>query len=275
MGDKMKNSDVKSNIIKNKVIAVWGTNGVGKSSFATQIAVLLSQDKNLNVLVLDFNTINPSLDHYFGISKDISNLPYNINDQQNNLNNTGLGFAYDAKKRGIFDAKLLKKIIVTHPTMKNLHVLTGNYLFNLFEMFDEMLFDIIIGEAKKNFDIIIIDTNSIFFVDSTYSALKNADAILSLAEADFTSLRDINRSINYLASYVLKEKFKIIINKYTKKHIDKASIKQILEDHILMEIIDCNEKHVTSKLQKHPFVLNCSQKEKKSYLNVVEKILEI
>ena len=272
MGDKMKNSVVKLNNVKNKVIAVWGTNGAGKSSFATQIAVLLSQDKNFNVLVLDFNTINPSLDHYLGISKDISNLPYNINDQQNSLNNTGLGFAYDAKKRGIFDSKLLKKIIITHPTMKNLHVLTGNYIFDLFEMFDEELFDSIIGEAKKNFDIIIIDTNSMFLVDATYSALKNADTILCLAEADFTSMRDINRSINYLTPYISKEKFKIVINKYTKKHIDKTSIKQTLEDHILMEIIDYNEKHVTSKLQKHPFVLNCTQKEKKTYLNVVERI---
>lgn len=271
----MKSSAVKSNISKNKVITVWGTNGSGKSSFATQIAVLLSQNKNKNVLVLDFNTINPSLDHYFGISKDISAIPYNINDNQNALDNTGLGFAYDAKKRGILDARLLKKIVITHPAIKNLHILTGNYLFNLFEMFDEELFDIIIGESKKLFDIIIIDTNSTFFIDATFCALKNSDVVFGLAEADFTSLRDINRAIGYLSSYIPKEKFKIVINKYTKKHIDKATIKQTLEDYILTEIIDYNEKHVVSKLYKRPFISNCSQKEKKPYINIVESILEV
>lgn len=272
IGDRMKNSAGNNNNFGGKVVAVWGTNGAGKSSIITQIAVILGADKNLNILVVDFDTLSPSLDHYFGISKDINYSPLSEQDKHNK-GNSSLGYAYDAYKRGIFDAKLLKDIVIEHPLTKNLHVFTGNYQYNLFELFNEELFNVIIEEAKKIYDIILIDTNSVFFVDATFVALKKSNLVYAVAEADYTSLREVNRAIDYLKAYMPKEKFEIIINKYTNKHIDKTTIKQTLEDFVIGETVESNEKHIISKIYKKPFVTNCSQKEKKAYINIADRLL--
>ena len=91
--------------------------------------------------------------------------------------NTSLNYAYDAIERKIFDQNILKEIIVEHPKYKNLHILTGNYLLNVFEMLNTNHFINIIEAAKKIYDILIIDINSVMFVDATYVSLNNADII--------------------------------------------------------------------------------------------------
>ncbi len=273
MGDTMEKFDVKNDITKNKIITVWGNSGAGKSTFCTQMAVLLSKEYNFSVLVLDFNTLSPSLDHFLGINKEVPNPPYNIEDNKTGAISTGLSYAYDANKRGIFDSKFLKKIVCVHPDIPNLHIFTGNYLFNMFEMFDEDIFKNIIVQAKKFYDYLIIDTNSTFYIDSTYVSIKNADIVYTITGGDYTSLRDTNRSIEYLSSFVAKDKFQIIINKYTNKHLNKLSINQVLEGQNLLETIEYNQVYISSQINKKPFVLSCKSKDKRPYINLIEKIL--
>lgn len=271
MGDMMNYSEVKNRKLEDKVIAVWGTTGSGKSTFCTQMAVLLSKEYNYNVLVLDFDILNPSLDHFFGINKEVAVPPYNIEDKRDSIIGTGLGYAYDAHKRGIFDAKLLKKIVSHHPDIPNLHILTGNYLFSMFEMFNEELFVRIIAEAKKMYDCLIIDTNSTFFIDATYVALKNADVVYTITEGDYTKLRDVNRSLEYLSAFLDKELFQVIINKYTDKHLNKLSISQVLECAKASQYIDYNEKYINSQINKKPYILYGSKKDKRPYIDLIEK----
>lgn len=264
-----------NNIPTKKVIAVWGNPGVGKSTFTTQIGLLLAENSDSKVLVMDFNTINPSLDHYFGISKQPSNISYLIDDNKEAAFNTSLNYSFDAIERGIFDQNILREIVIEHPKYNNLHILTGNYLLNVFEMLNSKHFSSIIDNARKIYDILIIDINSVIFVDATLVTLKNADVIYTLTEADYTSLREINKSITYLNTLIPKEKFRLIINKYSKKHLDKITINQIVNDYKITGFIDYNEKHISSKINKTPFVTSCKNADKKEYLKIVEEILNI
>lgn len=266
--------DSKLNIPTKKVVTVWGTPGSGKSSFAVQIALLIAQTKKLKVIILDFDTLYPSLDHYFGISKEPENITYKINEQDSEICNTSLSYAYDAIERGIFNTKVLQEVVVTHPEYKNLNILTGNYRLNMFEMLKEKHFNEIIEAAKKVYDIIIIDTNSVVFVDATYVSLKESDLIFAVTEADYTSIREINKTLSYISSYIPKSKLNIIINKYTNKHIDKITVSQALESLNVLKVIDYYDKHIKSKINKKPFIFNCKDKEKKAYLEIVNSIID-
>lgn len=260
--------------ITNHIITVWGLPGAGKSTFAAQVALLLAEQTGARVLLADFDILFPVLDHYMGISKEPEGVSYKINDEENKTPNTGLAYAYDAIERGTLSRKLFNEIAISHQKQKNLDILTGNYSLDMFEMLTEKHFNTIIEVAKKAYDYIILDTNSVLFIDSTFTALKNADIIYTISEGDYSGLREINKGIEYLSPYISKEKFQVIVNKYTGKHLDKTTIEQVLTGVKLAQVIDYNAKYITSKIEKKPFILGCSKGKKKPYVEIVKEILK-
>lgn len=272
MSKEKSNEIFESSSVSSKTIAVWGLPGAGKSIFAAQVALLLAEQTGFRVLLADFDILFPTLDHYMGISKEPESVSFKISDEERKIPNTGLAYVYDAIERNIFSQKLLGEIVISHPKQKNLDILTGNYSLNMFEMLTEKHFDTIIEVAKKAYDYIILDINSVLFIDATFAALKSADVVYTISEGDYSSLREINKGLKYISTYISKEKFKVVINKYTRKHLDRITMEQVLEEIKIAQIIDYNDKHITSKIEKKPFVLGCSKSEKKPYLEVVEEI---
>lgn len=274
MSKKQSDESVGFSSESNQVITVWGLPGSGKSTFATQVAVLLAEQVGSRVLLADFDSLFPALDHYMGISKEPEGVSYKINDVENPTPSTGMAYAYDAIERGIFNQKYFNEIVSSHPKHKNLDILTGNYSLNMFEMLAEKHFNTIIEVAKNVYDYIILDTNSVLFIDATFVALKSANMVYTICEGDYSGLREVNKNLEYLSSYISKEKFDVVINKYTPKHLDRTTMEQVLEGVKIAQIIDYNAKHVISKIEKRPFVLNCNAKEKKPYVEIVEKIIK-
>lgn len=66
---------IKDNLsnIKNKILVLSGKGGVGKSTFSTLLAFLLSSDPDLNIGLLDLDITGPSIPKMIGTMSDTSN----------------------------------------------------------------------------------------------------------------------------------------------------------------------------------------------------------
>lgn len=150
-----------------QLVAYWSVlDQAGKTFSLVNTSLLLATNKDLKILILDFNIENPNVHLHFGIADADRNLGALVDDVED---------GYELTK-GNFD-----NYLVTHPLYKNLKILPGyilkmkskdpQFMFSLFE-------NIIDIAQKSNYSTILVDTASGVDDELTASILRHVNKIL-------------------------------------------------------------------------------------------------
>lgn len=256
---------------KQEIIAFSGTSGSGKSSLLVQLATLLSQKAEANIICLDLNTEFPALDQFFGVPRQPETVTHFIGKDKN----SSLNYMIDSIDKGTFDNMIFEELSLTPKKLENVKVVTGNYsLYDCQHTLNTEYYSKILDKAKELFDFMFVDTSSNLFVDSTRFVLKNATTIMFTTEATYLGLRKTRTMLDlFVASWdVSPSKIKIVINRIDENSLDNEAIKEILKEFEVVGFINYNTKHQLCLNKNTPMVLHASKREKNQYLRLLEGI---
>lgn len=247
-------------VYNNQIISVAGSGGVGKSIITGVLANQLHK-KYKNILIVDLDILNNSMNTIFGVNK----YPFKIRKRIENLKD---------KSKIKFDSSNVESLIVK--VRDNVDLLSGtNLLFN-FEKYEKSGFERIINKLQNQYELILVDTSSECFLDNNKYIMKISNQIIFLVEAN---LVQIQKSKNLLDIYlerwkIDKDKIKIIVNKNNKNSIDIKLLKKIFyEAEIIGKIsLDDRYTYLINHECKYNFIVD--KKIKKDYEKINNEILK-
>jgi MinD-like ATPase involved in chromosome partitioning or flagellar assembly len=152
----------------NEIIAFWSILDQSARTFSMiNTGLMLASNKQLKILMLDFNTENPNIHLQFGF----------VPDPEKNL-----GAIIEDLDDGIeLSKESFDNYLIAHPTYKNLKILPGQILKNQNrnqkQLYD-LLENIIIIAEQSNYSTILIDINSGLRDELTINILKKVSKIL-------------------------------------------------------------------------------------------------
>lgn len=264
----VKETVYKTKTLRQKILAFYTTdNALLTADLITQIAVLLSQKVEQKILILDFNTLFPVMDHFLGIDKNIDiESKYDVGD------NTSLVSMYNAIERNILNDCNFSNFVKKHPKYKNLDVVTGLYDLALFEKMSNDYFERIIDTAATIYDTILINTNPDISLGSTFVPISKATDIICVTEGNYTEIRNLLFVINNLKSKIQQDKFKIVMSNITDKSLDEETIKEIFKGYDILSYIPYDEAKERSLNDQKPFISTLNKKRLEPYIKVLENL---
>lgn len=228
----IKNKTNKNSKVKNKIISVVGTPGVGKSIF---ISLFSKNVKNKKILIIDFDIYNKSLDLIFG---------YNTKNQKEKstikVNN---------------NIELLSKIEIFFKE----NYIEKNKIRNILNSF------------SKKYDLIIIDNTSEYSCEYTKEILKNSDSIIFLSDANLIELNKTKKLLEkYINKWKIeKEKFNVVFNKININSINNKILNNLFSDFNILGKINFSNKYnliINNNLKMLNKNIN------KEYINIIKKM---
>ncbi len=244
---------------KQEVIAISGTNGSGKSTFAVNFARNLAQKSDAKILLIDLDTLNGNIDEIFGINK----IPQNVEIIMDEDKKCGLNYAVDLITKNRFDTNVLDELIISE---KGVDVLTGNTSLHYCQnVLKEEYYDKILTSAKEKYDFIIIDTSSNVFLDSTKWALQIATKILFVTENTYVCLKKSTQLLNVLINVwrIWKSKINLIVVRRENNGLEIELMQKIMDNIAVVGSIKNNDNTEYEKiLSKINFVPKKSLGEK-------------
>jgi CO dehydrogenase nickel-insertion accessory protein CooC1 len=185
---------------KNKVIAIAGNYGSGKSLVTTILGKTFKK-YNISTIIVDFDIINSSINMLFRVPK--------YNNDYNVITNPEQCIRKISNKLDVFcgiDLLFNEENKIDYEKVKN-----------LFEF------------LKIKYDLILIDTSSETTLKYIKTVLLNVDKIIFLLEP---SILEIKKAENLLEIYIEDwgipiNKFKILLNKVNSNSIDEDILKNI------------------------------------------------
>lgn len=223
---------------KQEIIAINGTNGVGKTTITCNLAKCLSNKSNSKILVIDFDTLSGNLDELF----DINKIPQNVEIGIDLDKRCGINYAADLIAKNRFDSNVFDEIVVK---VKGIDVLTGNdSLYYCQEILNEDTYNKILEAAKEKYDFIILDTSSNIFLDSTRWCLQKATKVMFALENNYLNLKKATQLLEIYTSTwgILKSKISVLINKEKVNGLSSELISKILESYEIVGKIKNNEE---------------------------------
>lgn len=222
-----------------KIIIISGISGVGKSFFTVNISKYLAEQKN-NILIIDFDFINNSIQTLFGIKNKTENNP-----DKNNIKN--LIIKINSKINLISQANLI------------------------FDKNEELKILKIIQELKTKYNFIIIDINN---CEEILNSIKNEiDKIIFITEPNILQIKKskniLDKYINKL--YIEKQKIFILLNKVKNDSISFNILKKVFQNYNIIGKINFinNYNFIINQNMKNIFLEN---KIKNQYKNIARKI---
>jgi len=254
---------------KQEVIAVVGSGGTGKTDFLVQIAALLAKMSQTKILCIDLNTEFPTLNCFFGISRQPEGIDYFIG----NGKDSSLNYMVDSIDKDRFNSDEFEELVIKHKGFSNLDILTGNNsLYDCQNTLNVNYYKLILDKAKEIYDFIFIDTSSNIFLDSTQFAVANATGVFFVTEPNIASMQKTASMLDLLLNVwdVNKKKIQLVINKMGKHSLDKEIVKELLSEYNVCSFIEYNQKHDYCLNKGVPFVINAGEKETEPYRKIVE-----
>lgn len=228
----IKNKTNKNNKVKNKIISVVGTPGVGKSIF---ISLFSKNVKNKKILIIDFDIYNKSLDLIFG---------YNTKNQKE------------------------KSIIKVN---NNIELLSKIEIFFKENYIEKNKIRNILNSFSKKYDLIIIDNTSEYSCEYTKEILKNSDSIIFLSDANLIELNKTKKLLEkYINKWKIeKEKFNVVFNKININSINNKILNNLFSDFNILGKINFSNKYnliINNNLKMLNKNIN------KEYINIIKKM---
>lgn len=223
-----------------KIIIISGISGIGKSFFTVNISKYLAWQKN-NILIIDFDFINNSIQTLFGIKNTKEDI------EKNNIEN------------------LIIKINSKIDLISNI-----NLIFNNNEDFKILK---IIKELKTKYNFIIIDINN---NEQILNLIKDEiNKIIFITEPNILQIKKsknvLDKYINKI--YIEKEKIFLLINKFKNDSISFNILKKVFQDYNIIGKINFinNYNFIINQNMNNIFLEN---KIKNQYKNIAKKILQ-
>lgn len=228
----IKNKTNKNSKVKNKIISVVGTPGVGKSIF---ISLFSKNVKNKKILIIDFDIYNKSLDLIFG---------YNTKNQKE------------------------KSIIKVN---NNIELLSKIEIFFKENYIEKNKIRNILNSFSKKYDLIIIDNTSEYSCEYTKEILKNSDSIVFLSDANLIELNKTKKLLEkYINKWKIeKEKFNVVFNKININSINNKILNNLFSDFNILGKINFSNKYnliINNNLKMLNKNIN------KEYINIIKKM---
>ena len=259
--------ETRTKVIRNQIITCYTTDDAFLSAeVSTQLAVLYSKESNQKVLVMDFNNLNPCIDHFLAIDKTLKlHDKYDINSQ------TSLVSLVNAIDRQKLDYDLFKKLVIKHEKY-NLDVLTGLYDILLDDKVDRTYYEKIIKMASEIYDVVIINTNPYIKAESTYVALLNATKVIGITNANLTNIRNLLETFKVLKSKIDREKIQIVFTNISANSVDNQDIKHIVGDYKILGSlkVDPNKEYALNNQKIYIEVAN--KKNKQEYYEIIKRL---
>lgn len=260
----------KTKTIRQQVIAFFTTdNNTMKDLVISNLSVLLAQKSEQSVLIIDMNVPTPSLDHHFGVPKEV----YVQDIYNENKVLTGLSACYSAIQKNIFSTDSLKLFVKEIKGFKNLDLLTGLYDIDITSKMGEDDYIKIIDTAAQIYDTIIISVNPFLSCTATLTSIFRANKVLVTCDATYTNARNTlsivrDELINY--QKIPRDKFKFIITNVNSLNLDKDTMKKIFEGFQIIGFIPENKYYLKSLNNKKPLLLSShGKKDIISYLSII------
>ncbi|NLN06639.1 MAG: MinD/ParA family protein [Firmicutes bacterium] len=210
------------------LVVFSGKGGVGKTTVATNLAVVLAQQEKKKVALLD-------LDLQFG---DISVL-LNLND--------GSNISELVRQADPITPEVLDGYLIRHIT--GIDILPAPLFPQDAEYVSPAHTEVILSLLRRSYDYLVVDTPSIFN-DITLQALEVADQILLLITRDIAAIKNAKTTLNILESLELREKVRIVLNRSDQDlGVDIPDLEKGLEITVAHQIVS-DEKAVISAINK-------------------------
>ncbi|NJD02987.1 MAG: serine/threonine protein kinase [Ruminiclostridium sp.] len=182
---------IKYRSFKKLVLTVWDN-----FEFGCELAYQAAKASNYNILLIDLDLLAPKADICLNLKKYPGRF---LNEGR--LLKSGLDIVIDAAEKSFLSPDLIAETALKRKDMKNLFVLTGNYMIENYEYYNDESLIRLIEKAYIGFDLTILLVNKSIYDSFTVISLSKSDYNLAAIRADLDKLRETN---NYLA--FLKEK---------------------------------------------------------------------
>lgn len=216
-----------------EIVAFWSVlDQSGKTFSAVNTALFLASNKDLKILLIDFNIENPNVHLHFGFSDANKNLGALIEDIEEGRR---------------INKNTLEHYLITHPVYKNLKILPG-YILKMASKKQEYyieIFEHIIKSAQGlNFSTILLDLSSGLESKLNVYILKSCTKILLHSNESPGSLYAIKRLFDpqvgqIVPNFINKKRIHPVINRATEEyHIKyKKALESIIEENRVVTII--------------------------------------
>ena len=236
-----------------EIITILGTNGIGKSIFSIAFA---SQEKEKNVLVIDFDIVNNDLHNMLNVKQYSKKIKKQYNYESSQINS-------------------MKDFIIQ--TKFNIDLLSGiNLIFNSKKQPNSNKIKKLILELKKEYDLIIIDTAPTQLLDYTKELINISNNTIFISGANKI---EIKKSINLIELYkqecnITNRQINIIFNKWTPNSFSDDVLQNIFRNYKILGKIKLSDYYdiaINKNISKIPQIQKEIRTIKEKYYKKIKK----
>lgn len=233
------------NIPENKKkIAIFGTNGAGKSLIASLVSKGIAKYTKDEVILITLDTNNPCID----IINNLNCVNFDIED-----------YLIDIEK----DSNNVYKYINRSSSYKNLCYINSNNKVELNNL--NLKLDNVVKNLSEKFNYVIFDLSNNILDTSFKQIINLVDEIIFVTNPNYISLRQAKKYLDYICINIglNNDKIKLVVNKNSKYSLDIKQIKSILKNFnecMNIKYIKEIEAYINGIIYDIPFVLKEEQK---------------
>jgi len=201
------------------VITVWDN-----AEFGCELAYMAAKYTHGEVLLADLDLLAPKADLILSLKKYSPKFA-----QLGIFGHSGLDLIMDAVGKNSLTTELLKQATINEKSLKNLHVLTGNYRLENYEYYSEDSIPKLIDKCYRSYDITILLVNRSIYDAFTLAALLRSDINIAAIRGDVDRLREFNTYIAFLKEkqHLPPETTKFVLFEYDKAN--SMTINEVIE----------------------------------------------